>query len=122
MMPAVAVQLNIAENVNPTAPTVINTVNLVVDRASAIPNAVATNVTAVVEAKTVNGSVGITPQMVASLKNAAAEQIGKKVANVNIKINTLAANGNPLSVVVSSKDLKNNATLKAYVVFSFTLE
>lgn len=115
-LPAVAVAINASGNVNPVAPTVVNTVNLVVDKTSAVPNAAITNVTAVVEAKTVNGNVGITPQMVESLKNAATEQTGKSTANVNIKINTIAANGKPLSVIVSSKDLKNNAMLKAYVM------
>ena len=117
-LPVTAVALNSLSNINQMAPTIVNTVSLVVDKSNSTTNAQTTKVTTVVDAKTINGNVSLTPQMVSTLKNAASDQIGKSTnnTNVDIKINTTAADGKPLSVVVSSKDLKANSTLKAYVM------
>lgn len=118
VLPAVAVALNSAGIVNPQAPTVVSSVAIVVDKKDISANAKVDKVTTVVQATTINGSINISPQMVSQLKTTAAGQIGTSVNKtvVDIKVNTLAADGKPLSVTVSSSDLKNNATLKAYAL------
>jgi len=58
--------------------------------------------------------MNLTPQMISGIKNAASNQAGSK-ASVDLKVNTLAADGKAVSVIVSTDSLKNNATLKGYV-------
>jgi len=117
-----AAQLNASGNINPIAPTVVNSVGLEVNKTGADTKAKVSSATVVVTATTVNGSIGITPQMISSLKGAASDSLGSSYSktNVDIKVNTIAADGRMLSVIVSTDSLKNNAKLQAYTIDPLT--
>jgi len=121
-LPIVAASLNIPQVINMEAPTVVNKVELAVEKTNATTTAKIDKITTVVEAVTINGNVSITPQMVKGLEAAVAGQVGlaNTKSGFEVKVNTVAANGLPMSVTVSTANLKNNATLKAYVVDPIT--
>lgn len=115
-VPVAATTLNNPANINAAAPTVITEVSVVINETSFADNAKIENITVEVSAKTINGVVGLTPSMVSELKRIAAIKAGTKTwnSNIDIKVNTIAADGKPLSVCVSSDSLKNKALLKVF--------
>lgn len=103
--------------INIAAPTVISDAKVIVDRGDALSAFEVEKVTLSVDVKTLGGNINITPEMVDVLKKEAVSKVGKKDAKtIDIKVNTTAANGNPVSFVVSSDDLKNNSLLYAYII------
>ncbi len=112
-----AAAMNAPGSVNMSAPIVVKNVSLVIDKkdAAALSNE---KVTTVVEASSVNGVVSITPQMVSNLATAVSAGTGTAASksSFDIKVNTVAADGKPLSISVSSAALKSNAKLTVFAV------
>jgi len=102
---------------NPAAPTAVTAVNILVDKVSAETTAKVEDVTAEVNVKTIQGNINVSPKLVSGLKEEAVSSVGKKAAkNLDIKINTTAANGKAVIATVSAAALKNNAVLDAYII------
>lgn len=111
--PSVVAAMN--ATINPLAPTIISNVELVVEKDSALANAKVEKVSTVVVAKTINGNINLSPEMVSTLQSTATSKVkGSNVKNIDVKVNTTSTDGKPLSVVVPLSGLKNNTSLKAY--------
>lgn len=111
--------LNAILPVSKEAPTTVSSVSIQANNAN--PTSTAQAVTATVDVKTVNGNVNISPQMISGLQNMVSDQLGENVSrSIDIKVNAVAQDGAPVSIVVNSSNLKNNTTLKAYVLDPLT--
>ena len=103
--------------INLETPTVISNVKVIVDKSNVLSAFSVEKVTLSVDVKTIGGNINIIPEMVDVLKKEAVSKVGKKDAKaIDIKVNTTAADGKPVSFVVSSDDLKNNSSLYAYII------
>jgi len=112
---ATIANLNAAIPTNTEAPIVVNSVILQTNNGTDTGSA--QTVTATVNVTTVNGKIGLSPQLVSGLKETVTSQLGSNSSKlVDIKVNTTSADGKPLSIVVNTNNLKNNVTLKAYIV------
>jgi len=116
-----SVNMALSSNMNPLAPTAVYGISVIVERSGTQPTSRITKVTAEVDALTVNGNINVSPQLVSSLKNIVAGELGKNApGTIDIKLNTLAADGKALSIIIDSGSLKNNGVMKAYAIDPLT--
>jgi len=113
---ATILNINDPSHINTAAPTIVTSVSIQVDNTNSNSKANAQTATAAVNVITANGNINVSPQLVSGLKDAVTNQVGNDNVNVDIKVNTTSADGRPVSIVVNTNNLKNNTTLKAFVL------